>query len=907
MRRYLWARLRHGLGRAVALLLGILVATTSFTVLTSTSRTQQLRTVGTVQHNYRSAYDILVRPKGSTSALERARGLVRPNYLSGIFGGISLRQYTTISRLSGVQVAAPIAMVGYVVPTVTITTSVPQEPAAVPRRLYRVDRSWVFDRGLSRAPDASGYVYETSGALTTPLILGASTTEKVAGRNVAVCEGPNTQPVGGPFELAPRTDIECFSSTPDDGGSSQRPGVLTHWSFPVLMAAIDPVAEAKLAGVNQAVVSGRYLKSSDTVSRVARGGGSSFALPVLSPIRTYDDEQLQLTTRRLPDSAADAVLKQPLGLTNAQPRFGTLPGAVVSRTTVSSAVAYRQLLASTHSPSTSNNGFINSIYTPGPVGYDTLPGRPLRPQVVNNPPSIWACTRCQNGYLPAPLSSSDTQFRKVTAHPLTDASAQLGQPILHSVGEFDPAKLPGFSALSAVPLETYAPPMVAAGNPAANQALGGRDLLPSSNLGGYVQQPPLMLTTLTALSKLAKYYPGAVSPDPISVVRIRVAGVHGIDALSRARVRAVAAAITERTGLAVDVTLGSSPSPQAVQLAAGRYGRPALALREGWSKKGVAVAIVDAVDRASVLLFALILAVCALFVANAAGAAVRARHTELGVLACLGWRTGKLFTAVLGEVGLIGLAAGCAGTLLALPLSAAFGLSVSAPRAALAVPAAVVLALLAGLGPAVRASRADPGAAVRPPVLAARRAHTPRSVAGLAINNLLRAPGRSLLGALSLAIGICALTLLLAFSLAFHGQIVGTLLGGAVAVQTRSVDYIATIVTVLLGAFAIADVLYLNMRERATELATLRAVGWHNSTVTWLITLEGLGMGVLGSIAGAGAGLAGAAVFTHALPGDLIAVATICVVAGTAVATLAAALPASTIGHAKLAQTLAEE
>ncbi len=99
-------------------------------------------------------------------------------------------------------------------------------------------------------------------------------------------------------------------------------------------------------------------------------------------------------------------------------------------------------------------------------------------------------------------------------------------------------------------------------------------------------------------------------------------------------------------------------------------------------------------------------------------------------------------------------------------------------------------------------------------------------MSGLAVTNLLRAPGRSLLGALALAIGICALTLLLAFTLAFRGQVVGTLLGNAIAVQTRPADYISATVTVLIGAFAVADVLYLNIRERASELATLRALGW---------------------------------------------------------------------------------
>ena len=81
-------------------------------------------------------------------------------------------------------------------------------------------------------------------------------------------------------------------------------------------------------------------------------------------------------------------------------------------------------------------------------------------------------------------------------------------------------------------------------------------------------------------------------------------------------------------------------------------------------------------------LFALILVVCALFVTNAASAAVRARRDELGVLACLGWSTGRLFAVVLAEVAVVGFAASALGGLLALPLAALVGVDASPARAA---------------------------------------------------------------------------------------------------------------------------------------------------------------------------------------------------------------------------------
>ena len=262
---------------------------------------------------------------------------------------------------------------------------------------------------------------------------------------------------------------------------------------------------------------------------------------------------------------------------------------------------------------------------------------------------------------------------------------------------------------------------------------------------------------------------------------------------------------------------GSSPAPTAVALPSDPFGTPALLVSEDWVKKGVAITILNAVDRSSVALFAAILVVCALFVANSAAAAVRGRRHELGVLAALGWTRPRLFVTVLGEVAVTGLIAGLLGAAASLPLAAALGFHASPARALLAIPVAVGLAVVAGAVPAWLAARADPVAAVRPPVLAVRRARHPSSITGLAVVNVLRTPGRTLIGALALTVGVTALTLLIAITMAFRGTAVGTLLGNVVTVQVRGVDYIAVAATIALGVLAVADALRTSITERAPE------------------------------------------------------------------------------------------
>lgn len=921
MLRYLLRQLRYRSSRTLALLLGIVVATTSFSVLTGTTQTGRLQVVGTVTKSFRPAYDILVRPHGSKTALESKAGLVRQNYLSGIFGGITLKQYETVRRLPGVQVAAPIAMVGYVLQTVTVPVDLTALLGRGQRAVFRVSVDRSTDRGLSRMPDArASYVYVTRQPLQP--VSGFSTSQQVfgpkeqlpSGRQVLVCpQLTSLPPATGPFDPSARQSTDCWSTRTGHGGRgfeglpAGHVAALVNWPFPFLIAAVDPGQEAALARVDAAVVGGRYLQPGDHPVTVDTGGDTRLQVPVLISTRAYADDRDEVTVRRL-TGGADAAMTR--GLTPAQLNralSATPAGPVSLRRTVHGGTAYQQLLGAL---STGSASFVDNYWTVGATQYRQQGKQVLAPQPVTNPKTVWRSGFESTGYVVAPIDAADTAFRQLTPHVGSNQGQTLRLPALHAVGRFDPAKLPGFSALSAVPLETYNPPVAAPADTRTRRLLNGQQLLPNGNFAGYLESPPLLLTTLRSLPAFtnpAVFGERTTAAAPISVVRVRVAGVAGADAVSRERIRVVAQQIAQRTGLDVDVTAGSSPTPMTVQLPGGKLGRPPLALREGWVKKGVAVAILQAVDRKSLVLFLLILAVCALFVANAASAAVRSRRTELGVLSCLGWGRPKLFAAVLLEVGLVGLLAGVIGSLLALPLSSVFGLSVSLARAALAVPAAVLLALLAGVGPARRAARADPGAAVRPALLAVRHARTPRGLVGMAATNIARTPGRSLLGALSLAVGVCALTLLLAVTLAFRGELVGSLLGDAISVHVRGVDYVAAAVTVALGALAIADVLYLNIRERSGEFAVLRAIGWRERPLATLVALEGVGMGLVGSVVGASVGLLLAGAFAGRVPSPLLVTAAVAALTGPVVATLAALLPVSLLRRLPAARTLAEE
>ena len=141
----------------LAVLAGMLVAATAFTaVLTAAARTAQIRTIGTVSAHFRPAYDILVRPAGARSKLESATGTVQPDFLSGIYGGITMAQVPQIQKISGVSVAAPIAMVGYGFMNAVFPVWLPQGrrvpggPPALPGE-YHLGQRWRRQPGPAAA------------------------------------------------------------------------------------------------------------------------------------------------------------------------------------------------------------------------------------------------------------------------------------------------------------------------------------------------------------------------------------------------------------------------------------------------------------------------------------------------------------------------------------------------------------------------------------------------------------------------------------------------------------------------------------------------------------------------------------------------------------------------------------
>jgi putative ABC transport system permease protein len=897
-----WSQIRRRGGRSVALLLAILIAASGFTVLTASSEASRLQTVGTVQAHARTVYDILVRPPGAPSAAETSQGLVAPGLLSTSTGGISLDQWHKIQQVPGVDVAAPIAVLGYVAPHVDMYVDTHQSGTKT-ASTERVDAEWTDPVSRARAANPH-FMYVSAQAAGAP---GMPPPEN------SLC-GPTTnltgnpKPAGSTVVTAPATVLCAFSPADvrDDNGPTSNVLQRITYPFPLLLVAVDPVSEDRLDGLGAA--SGTT--GLTALGRTPRSGNSNgdrvTEVPVLMATHSPVGGSVTVTVRRLPAAANTAV-------TSGMPvtALTALTGPVVTRQTFTSDAAYQQMRSkmSTFSDRFSAPGLLFQYWSVGAPTLTQMANGDLQAKpVTNDLTKLWVEG---SDFSVAPIGSDDTQFRPLTLHrQVADRTSGIsGYPSLTRVGDFDPSNLTGLSDDTARILAGWDTVPTTGADATAKAALGGRPVQPSTNMGALVSPPPLMVTSISAMQPIVggDWQPSAQSSAPVTAVRVRVKDVTGVDPASRARVRLAAQRIQAATGLAVDVTVGSSATTKTISEPAGKFGRPALLLRQPWVKKGVAVVILKAVDKKSLILFALVLLVCALSVANSAVASVRARRSELGVLACLGWRRRHLFAIVLAELTAVALVAGAAATVLSVGLGAVTGTHVSWQRGLLAVPAALAVALVAGMVPAWLAARADPMEAVRAAVHLPRRARAPRTVTGLGLVNLTRTRARALIAASGLTVSVAAFTLLLAITVAFQGAVVGTILGDAVAVQARGADYAATAATLLLAGLGVANVLYLNIRDRGAEIATLRALGWQEKHLARLVIVEGLGIGLMGALPGAAVGLGAAAVLAGAITAKIVLAAAIAVVVGLAITAVASAVPVRLLRRLPTAVLLTEE
>jgi hypothetical protein len=184
-------------------------------------------------------------------------------------------------------------------------------------------------------------------------------------------------------------------------------------------------------------------------------------VPVIATTDPFVDDRDVVTVSRLP-AAATALVRKVLSPKALARSLVREPRTTALRITVTAQQAYEQFLPQLRrgiSPDT------DAYWTASPTRYKKVrPGR-LAPVPAPNPVSVWKSKYyAGTGFEAAPLDNADRSFRRLhevlgnnKERPNVPVDKQDQFPVLKAVGEFDPTKLPGFSPLSRVPLETYYP------------------------------------------------------------------------------------------------------------------------------------------------------------------------------------------------------------------------------------------------------------------------------------------------------------------------------------------------------------------------------------------------------------------------------------------------------------------
>lgn len=777
----------------------------------------------TVAAGWRGPYDILVRPQGAPAMSLGDRRVVPINYLGSPTRGITRGDWQRIEQIPGVEVAAPVAALGWMKPddaSVGVRLAVND-----PKDIYRIDIQTEVN----------------SRVRATSCVLAAD-----------------------PATGVPTLFVGCDGALGGDGSLDVSAGLLpSAWG---LVVGVDPIEEDKLVGLASYVEGGALERGVREIEDPAYGG-RAIAVPVLTANGQLLAGNLWITVRRLQGVDPAAILTE-IAARNAQAQqegrpFLDLAGmmAVVDEAT---ATAREEIVNAARSPLVELIQPLHNVPVelaePGRIttatgGRYSAFGRNVL--LVPRPPTYREVDSTTLQLDSIGLWTQDIAPRIAALQPpnFADPAADFGESLTIDDQIFRPLRVEEPPPFVLQPVGTYDLPSLSARyNTAVNYAPLGiygdaprrqiampngeavDDVLPGSlNPGGVNPLPPVGLTNLEAVEALR-------GSSFIDAVRVRVAGVSEYSPAAVQKIEDVASAIRSRTGLDVIVVAGSSTIDLDVEV-------PGLGtISERWTTLGEAPRIERATGGFSGFLLWVALLVVALYLVTFGLFLVADQAGELAVLRLIGWRRRDAIGLLMSQATVLGVSSGVLGCLVTLGVG--WGLALNVPAGVLAaVGAGTVLAHLgaAGLIGAWQSRRPYRTALRGAPTQAPRtvRAQGTSSLAfANALDSRLRVVGLTV--ALGLAVALANVVIGLQFGL--QGRLRTTLLGQLVAVRVGPYHVLAAAAAMFAAGAMATNGAILAVERRLAVLGLLRAVGWSARDLHRLIRLE---IGIPGLIAGA--------------------------------------------------------
>jgi hypothetical protein len=770
-------------------LLGVIVLGAGLSLVAVLTESVKATVTRTYEQTWRAPYDILVHmPLPDGGILPE---ITEPNVLTTLPAGISVQQWQEIRALSGVQAAAPIAVVGYV--RAGPSLSFPSKETVLNP-----------EKGVYRITTQVSSAANPAEALTEDWIVAVA--DRATGAR------PDGAPAG--------TLVVDYREVSSVGVNA---------AIPTFLVGIDPTAENQLVGLDQALTGGTGLLSGEPITRIVRRSPEPGMpdLPLTEIPVLINEHGLRNLTYRLTVAELDAEQR-------------------VMRTVAEETWSGEQMAAAIRRGEKLDTRLLGRS---GPLMYEPVPS----PYPDRWPRAL--ALRPASGDLRASFPPESPQYHAAIAVGEAFRTWQPAREVHYAYkvrGSFDSARLAVVKdPLLQMPLMTYRPAEAAlvldgAGRPVNPPQTVSGSLSPV----GFLSSPPVLLTTIEGAVALG-------GENAINAIQVKVVGAEHFTPENVARVRQIAAAIEQKTGLAAEVTMGSSPITVLVQVPEEQRGW----MEEAWIHKGAAVTAVQQAEFGYSAYAVLVILVAGLYASATGLTGVTARRRELGVAIALGWPERSLRWMVMAEQCFFAVAAGCLA-------AAAAGLA----NAPLQMVAGVFgLSLLIYL-PAILISgqaavRTAPGEALRWGDTAPGRRVVPGSgVLPLALSSLVGRPGRTALTVIATALPTALLVVLTFTTRYLHGILFTTLTGEYAALKVGPMQYAAGAVTLTIAAVTAFDLIRQNAADHRNERALLHALGWPRPWIAATMVAEGtilgLAAGIVGDLLGVGvlSALYGAAV-----------------------------------------------
>ena len=791
--------------RFFLLLVGVIIISAGLTYLVGLSNQSKGTIEDTLQERWTASYDIVVRPEGSRSVTEN-KSLLEPNYMSGLSGGISMEQYETIKGIEGVDVAAPIAMLGYSDYTVSFGNATNLlEPG-----IYRRKMTQQINNGLTTEEEDYYYYF------TYP-------------KGVWDYFGKD----GSYGAAAPFTEYTVTSH--------------------VLLAAIDPEQENKLIGLENAIVqkgSSRYFNETDRYKKIELLEGELHDIPIIVNSQNFIDTTTSISYERLniPFSRENAnETMEEIREKGGHDYLDTLEATVVEQKDWTQDGIFQKFVSDTTGVDwetgeqvvrTSQSATIGITFKPNPIQFEEMTS-----PFSERWPFSYQIVPVENG--------EDTvgRYRNMQTYrqPNVIAEEFIDLPKINPkfIGFYDASKLKlSMDPTTELPMETYRPAtaqfvMDAEGNPISPAT----DVKPTDDPVDFLTNPPGMLTTLEAAENI-------LGEKPISTIRIKVANVSLANEDSQKILERVAKEIEEKTGLITDITLGSSPQ-LALTYVPGLNGEESIGwIEQPWVNIGSAISILKEANIGFIALMISVVVVAITYVWSASIVNVLARRKEFAVLLAIGWRPSQLNRMLFIEGALIGLFATAISWFILGIISVTSTDAVTLVRFLLTGAFALTVYIIGAILPMNIVRKISPYEAMREGEITVngKRILRANSIYAIALNHFLTKWKRSFLSVLAIALPSTLLAVFLYITVRMHGVMFTSLLGEYVAFEVGTFHYVAIAIALLIALLTTAEINWQNVSERQQEIGILQAIGWRRNSIRKLILAEGLYTGIAAMI-----------------------------------------------------------